>query len=1016
MISEKTRSKKISITKLIVLFLILLVILQAILFLTITNMSGTQGKLAIGAQSFISKNLSFNRILLERKMIDTWGNLDNLYGVIRCAKEIGDAGDYAEQEKLAEYMLGALQVLGSGSVSVVLYRPEAESVVLSIADSDPKIAKYDYADNSLLIGPREMAKDLNISLHESWKPTVRLSDVIPYDKYREKVEKLCTRAAIIGEKSVSAWEYYVAPGGEKRWHFITPIIANKAYAPLGFILVDVDLKDVMNTLYHDDHFDQSIYAYALMRADTAKCRVGETVELEVMGFTETQEETFRKRDTVKLRRIENPYEAMFSSLDSTFVAVGDGTDDHDSKYIIFLSSIRVINTEDYADYYLLLLADRAILEMPRKSFENGIIFVLLGSVVIGVLMALILNHRLSLNVSRIINQVRNLRREAADINLHESSISEFDTLLKEIRILRSSLQESSQKFQSIFDLAEFPVVALEIDEKAGVVYKIGRILDMLEIPDDSNVEEEFSQQVSLEHYTRYRAIFYEKYRKYISFTNDDDSVIEIWESLHIPEKKYLKIASDYRKKTEFDTDGAIGKSVVTKSLILKVITDCTDDILEQNRIKEQRDRDTLTGLLNRFSFKEKVEAMVAGGCKRAAMIMWDLDELKFVNDAYGHDMGDLYIKAMGDVLKRLEDENTAVARISGDEFFAFVPFQNSRSEVRDKIYKVRDALLSAELYFSEQKMSIRATAGIAWYPDDTDDIWELYKFADFAMYSAKHSNKGTIAEFVRKRYDDNYIYMLGNQHFETFISEKLVDFAFQPIVNSRTGKIFAYEALMRPTSEHIKSVDHVLKIARKQHRLAEVETLTLETLLKRVKEQPASFENKRIFFNSIANISLSEEELRVLDEEYAEQFSQFVIEIIEQEDIENDCLRIKQDAKKTLSMQIAIDDYGNGYSTKSWLVNVHPDYVKIDMALIRGVEKDEDKRETIKNIVETSKRLGIQTICEGIETYAEMKTLIRLGVDFLQGYYIGKPAMKAGEIWDKVKEEIIQLNIVRRDS
>lgn len=1008
----KTRSRKISISRLIVLFMIILIILQAVLFVLVISASGTERELEQGAQTFIAKNLAFNRLLLERKMEGTWGNLDNLKGVIRFAKSIKDPHLHSSQSALINYMLHALQLLGAHGMTVVLYGEGGDDVVLSLKDMNPDVSLYDYSDNYLMAGNHKLAADVGITVDANWKSMQQLLADIPHAVYREKAEKLSTRAAVKNDKAVSAWEYFIDDKGKKYWHFLTPIIGSQNFDPVGYIFVEIDMDDVLETFYYDEKYEHSIVGYALGRADKAKCPVGDVAEIEIMGGAGASNFLFDE-DKISIRRIENTHEAMYESMDSTFVKVGDGENGGDSTYILFLSSVRVINTEGYADYYLLLVVDRLLLEQPVRAFDNGIMFVLAGSVFIGALLTMFLTRRLSANMARITEQVRNLAHEGADIDLRESSIYEFDTLLEEIRKLRGSLRESSSKFQSIFDLVEFPVIALEIDEKAGLVYKVGKLTEFLGPFEESETLDVFNQQIDIEIYQKYRMLFLERHRKYMSYFNDDDSRIEIWESLDEDEKRFFKVVTDTRAKTVIDTEGAVGKSMAKKMVTLKVITDCTEDILEQNKIKEQRDKDSLTGLLNRFSFKEKVEQIMADGCKKAAMVMWDLDELKFVNDAYGHDMGDLYIKAMADVLRRLDSETSAVARISGDEFFAFISYTGGKSEVRDSIVKIREALLAAELYFSERNMSIRATTGIAWYPDDASNVHDLYKYADFAMYSAKRTDKGTIAEFNREEFDHNYIFMIGNQHFEDFIRDRLVKFAFQPIVDSRTGEVFAYEALMRPTSEYIKSVEHVLKIARQQHRLREVETLTMETVLGYVADHPEVFDHKRVFINSIANVAMNEKQVYNLDQKYSEQFSKFVIEIIEQEDIEHECLKIKQDAKRKLSMQIAIDDYGNGYSNRSWLVSVHPDYVKIDMALIRGVEEDEDKREVIRNIIETSKRLGIHTICEGVETYPEMKTLIRMGVDYLQGYYIGKPKFEAGGISDKVKEEIVQLNIIR---
>lgn len=1005
-----TRSKKISISRLVILYMLLLIVLQSVLFLSITTISDTGRQLETNAFSYIAKNLSFNRLIVERSMSDIWGNIDNLYAVIANAKKKGMKDDHELQVALAGYMLDALHVLKVSGITAVLYQEDGEDTVISLVDYDPLVSSHNAQDNALYIGDKRIAERLNVKLDEDWSEQLRDVDRLYIEDYKAKTEKLSTRAAVLGSKKVSSWEYFSSPSDERYWHYLVPLIGDVNYDPVGFLIVEIDIESVMNSLHRSENTDQYLKGYALLRASTAQCHVGESVELQVMGTKIDEQWNFLKDSTIKLKRIQNDYELQFESINSTFVWDGDSQYAKDLEF--YLSSVNFVNTDDYTDYYLLAVVDKNEMKLPMVNFEQGIFFVLAGSFLIGLLLTILLSNVLSENAKRITEQVRQLQKSGGDVNFKASSIYEFDMLLEEIRILRVSLRESADKFESIFALSDFPVVALEIDEKDGVVYKVGRIFDVLKIEKMDREVDDFVKEVGLEYYNEFRGRFLSTHRKYISYKDEDDSVIDIWENISGEEKKYVKIITDRKEKSVRDLGAAAAKTVLTKTVILKVITDCTDEILEQNRLKEERDRDTLTGLLNRFSFKKRVDMIVQEENLKAAMVMWDLDDLKFVNDAYGHDAGDIYIKSMADILKRLEGEGAAVARISGDEFFAFLSYQDGKSEIREKVQKIKQAMSEAELYFSDQKMSIKATAGIAWYPDDTADVAELHKFADYAMYTGKHTLKGTIAEFNRESFDNNYIMLIGNQHFENFIREKQVKFAYQPIVNSRNGTIVAYEALMRPTSEQIKTVDIVLKVARHQHRLLDVETLTLDMVLDFVSKNETLFDGRRIFINSIANIAISEEEVLELNRKYPEQLSKCVIEIVEEEDIERECIKIKKDAKLKLSMQIAIDDYGRGDSNRGWLRSVEPDYVKIDMNLIRGIEKEQGKIDVIKSIIEQTKKLGISTICEGVETYAEMKTLIRLGADYLQGYYLGMPEYEPKGLSDKVKEEIVQLNVV----
>ena len=131
--------------------------------------------------------------------------------------------------------------------------------------------------------------------------------------------------------------------------------------------------------------------------------------------------------------------------------------------------------------------------------------------------------------------------------------------------------------------------------------------------------------------------------------------------------------------------------------------------------------------------------------KYAALIMIDLDNLKYINDTYGHDWGDEYLKCAAVVFKNLADKSAVTARISGDEFNVFFYGYDTKEHLEDAITDMRCLLLDAHLTVPDgTQFKLRASAGIAWYPENSTVLDELIKFADFAMYQVKHSDKGNI--------------------------------------------------------------------------------------------------------------------------------------------------------------------------------------------------------------------------------------------------------------------------------
>lgn len=178
--------------------------------------------------------------------------------------------------------------------------------------------------------------------------------------------------------------------------------------------------------------------------------------------------------------------------------------------------------------------------------------------------------------------------------------------------------------------------------------------------------------------------------------------------------------------------------------------DMTTTVLEQQRIEHERDYDTLTGLYRRRAFDRACEALFQQpeklGC--AALLMMDLDNLKQINDTYGHDWGDQYIRQTGQCFAANTPANTICSRLSGDEFLIFFYGYQDQAQLRAQLELLSAALQrSVSILPNGKQLHISISGGIAWYPTDGHDLLTLKKYADFAMYQVKHSHKGRMCDF-----------------------------------------------------------------------------------------------------------------------------------------------------------------------------------------------------------------------------------------------------------------------------
>lgn len=298
--------------------------------------------------------------------------------------------------------------------------------------------------------------------------------------------------------------------------------------------------------------------------------------------------------------------------------------------------------------------------------------------------------------------------------------------------------------------------------------------------------------------------------------------------------------------------------------ILGLVQDVTQSVLEMKKVKYERDYDVTTGLLNRRAYYNKIEKLFREPekLKTAAFIMFDIDNLKYVNDTYGHDFGDDYIAATANVLKNFQYSGGIVSRMSGDEFNVFLYGFDSRDEIRKIISDVRERLENSFCILSDgTHYKLRASGGVSWYPDDSTSYEMLIRFADFAMYTIKHSTKGNITEFDMSAYSKDSILITGVEEMNRIIDAESIKYAFQSIISVKTGKVYGYEALMRPQSEVFKAPLDLIRIAKTSARLYQIERLTwklaLRTFHKLMDDNIVPADTK-VFVNSISNYVMKE--------------------------------------------------------------------------------------------------------------------------------------------------------------
>lgn len=248
------------------------------------------------------------------------------------------------------------------------------------------------------------------------------------------------------------------------------------------------------------------------------------------------------------------------------------------------------------------------------------------------------------------------------------------------------------------------------------------------------------------------------------------------------------------------------------------------------------------------------------------------------------------------------------------------------------------------------------------------------------------------------------------------LDKNLFTYHFQPIVSALDGSIYAFEALMRSRTEKKISPLDIIKYADLLQRLPDVERATFMNVLERLSKEESSFEGRHIFINSLPGTRMPEEDEQRVEELLRQRGRQAVVELTEQAELDDEDLEEMKQRYARLGIGTAIDDYGTGYSNIANLLRYMPNYVKVDRSLLSGIQDSPQKQHFVREIVSFSHDNDILVLAEGVETSEELRTVVYLGCDLIQGYYTGRPSPEIlSQIDQKVIDEICRYQKERQE-
>ncbi|MEW6331447.1 MAG: EAL domain-containing protein [Pseudomonadota bacterium] len=404
--------------------------------------------------------------------------------------------------------------------------------------------------------------------------------------------------------------------------------------------------------------------------------------------------------------------------------------------------------------------------------------------------------------------------------------------------------------------------------------------------------------------------------------------------------------------------------------------------------------DPLTGLYNRRHFDSQLEVILSDHLPKnlpVCLLLIDLDGFKFINDTYGHPLGDEVLRTTAQLLKQQVRRNDYIARMAGDEFAMVL--KNTDIENATRIaQKLHESINDTRIPLPVGHMQLQSSMGVAEAPTHGTNAQDLVSAADVALYHSKRRGRNRIE--VLSPDISRAVMSIFSQGFQLRNALEQGHFhpAFQPICNLKNGEPMAYEVLarMRINGLVIQAKDFIT-VAEELGLTRYVDLHIIGQALKLTPPEYALFLNVDITsFNDRDFVG----ELSQLLRPACAEGRAITIEITERETIPlSDSLHQDIQSLRALGCQLALDDFGSGYSTYNFLNQFRPDYLKIEGSFVRGMLRNESDRKIVTHIHELATSFGMKTIAESVEDAATERALQEIGIHTAQGLFYGAPRL-----------------------
>jgi diguanylate cyclase (GGDEF)-like protein len=468
--------------------------------------------------------------------------------------------------------------------------------------------------------------------------------------------------------------------------------------------------------------------------------------------------------------------------------------------------------------------------------------------------------------------------------------------------------------------------------------------------------------------------------------------------------------NNYSIRADSDSHDELGK-----------LTDCFNDMLDtieqrdhtleravnqrteqlevaNKKLKSQAYIDSLSGLPNRRYILEMINRMTLEEETPFSVLFVDLDGFKEVNDTMGHDFGDSLIVCVSERIKHTIRSKDTIARLGGDEFTVILDGLVNHEDLHQVAMKILQEL-NKPYSINGEVINISGSVGISSYPERGKNTEELMKNADMAMYEAKAAGRNCYRFFEPSMHRRALKKRRLLNDLRTCISDEQLETYVQPIINTKTGVIEKAELLLRwnhPVRGTIYP-EEFIPVAEDNGLINDIGLWVAKQAIELTKHVRCHYSEEFCVSFNVSPIQLKK------DSPWVRRFIDLVvdarlddnallIEITENSLIDSEASSLNQLlSMKNLGVNVAIDDFGVGYSSLSYLQRLEVDMLKIDKSFICNIASDESSATLCHTMINLAKNLDIVVVAEGVEKKEQMEKLQMFGCDYVQGFYFYHP-------------------------